>query len=85
MTMMNKKNSHVSLIYEKDIHHMMEYIKWKMIYQPNTQAYLLVILTLSQYTKKPKMKFLKDQNDLLCPIIFFINKKHTDTYGQLFL
>jgi hypothetical protein len=35
--------------------------------------------------QKAKKEFLKDQNDLLCPIIFFINTKHTDTYGQLFL
>ena len=32
-----------------------------------------------------KEEYLKDSNDVLCPIIFFIDKTHTDTNGRLCL
>ena len=35
--------------------------------------------------QKAKKEYLKDPNDVLCPIIFFIDKTHTDTNGRLCL
>ena len=35
--------------------------------------------------QKAKKEYLKDTNDVLCPIIFFIDKTHTDTNGRLCL
>ncbi len=42
------------------------------------------INTGSVYQKAQK-DYLKDKNDVLCPIIFFIDKTHTDTNGRLCL
>jgi hypothetical protein len=35
--------------------------------------------------QKAKKEYLKETNDVLCPIIFFIDKTHTDTNGRLCL